>query len=597
MTNDQGSSAAPGSPQSDTEADADAGAPQDAQVPPSASQPATESQPSAGPDGSGPPDERRISRRALLASAGLVAGTVVATVAGVEVIGPLLGTASPSATPAAAAPTPGSAAAADVPSGSPETTPSPTPGSGPTPTPPPPGPRLAFRSRPDLTPPAVLVRSRSAGTAPGLLLLTPNNGEAEDGPTIYDETGGLVWMRPDSATGKEGLHATNLQVVELNGAPLLCWWEGTVNGGIGDGEFVLVDASYQEVLRVQTPGGGADLHEFLVTPQGTALYLVDHGAPPPPGSTGPLPDQVMDCAIVEVDLATGERLFEWHSVDHIALDETYIDPPQPGGGGVYDYVHSNSIEVDTDGTLLVSARNTCAVYKIDKASGQIVWRLGGKRSDFAMGDGADFGWQHDARRHPDGTITIFDDRQPPEQGRGIVLRLDETAMTATLVRAYARPDGLEISSQGNMQLLANGNFLVGWGSQPVLTEFSADGRVLFDASLPAGKQSYRDVRVAWSGFPAEAPALAIDRVVAITAGQHRINAYASWNGATDVTAWRLLAGPSTDKLRRIADIPRAGFETVISEVVPAKATLVAVAALDSSGNVLSTSAVVEAQAS
>ncbi len=592
MTNDQGSSATPESPQPGDEAGSSEGA-----APGAASGQGAASGRGASPAGAQPPEDRLISRRALLASAGLVAGTAVATVAGIEIVGPLLGSGSPSASPSAAAPSPSSTAAAVVASETPEATPSPTPGGAPTPTPPPPGPRLAFRSRPDLTPPAMLIRDRSPETAPGLLLLTPNNGEAEDGPTIYDGAGDLVWMRPDSAVGKEGLHATNLQVVQVNGAPLLCWWEGTVNGGIGDGEYVLVDAGYQEVMRVQTPGGGADLHEFLVTPQGTALYFVDHGVPPPAGSRPPLPSQVLDCAIVEVDLASGKRLFEWHSVDHIAIDETYIDPPQEGGGGAYDYVHSNSVEVDTDGTLLMSARNTCAVYKIDRTTGQIVWRLGGKRSDFQMGEGADFGWQHDARRQADGTITIFDDRQPPEQGRGIVLRIDETAMTATLVREYARPDGLEISSQGSMQLLPNGNVLVGWGSQPVLTEFSADGQILFDASLPAGKQSYRAVRAAWSGLPAEPPALAIDRVVAVTSGQHRINAYASWNGATDVATWRLLAGPKAKDLSRVADIPRSGFETVISEVVPAQATWVAVAALDGAGNILSTSGAVEAKAS
>ncbi len=588
MTNDQELSAAPEPPQPGTEPGAEAAPIAEPEAPiaePEASTAAARSE---------PPAERRISRRALLASAGLVAGTAVVTATGLQVAGSLMATPAPAASPPG---TPGSTSAAAGPAVSPDATPSPAPDAGPTPTPPPPGPRLAFRSRPDLTPPAILVRTRTSETAPGLLLLTPNNGEAEDGPAIYDETGDLVWMRPDAAVNVDGLHTTNLQVVQLDGAPLLCWWEGTVNGGIGDGEFVMVDASYQEVLRVQTPGGGADLHEFVVTPQGTALYLVDHGVAPPAGSAPPLPKQVMDCAVVEIDLATGRRLFEWHSVDHIALDETYIDPPQEGDGGVYDYVHSNSIEVDTDGTLLVSARNTCAVYKIDRASGQIVWRLGGKRSDFRMGDGADFGWQHDARRQGDGTITIFDDRKPPEQGRGIVLRVDETAMTATLVHEYVRPDGLEVASQGNMQVLPNGNVLVGWGSQPVFTEFTSDGRVVLDASLPAGKQSYRDLRAAWNGLPAEVPALVIDRVVAVTSSQHRINAYASWNGATSVATWRLLAGPSDGELRQIADIPRTGFETILSEVVPADATWVAVAALDTADNVLSTSDAIEAPAS
>ena len=522
------------------------------------------------------PGQRRISRRSLLASAGLIAGTAVATAAGFELTRPLTG--DPTGT---AAPT--GLTARDVALASPLASP-PAASGGPTPTPPPPGPRLAFTSRPDLRPPALLLRTPPIGTARGLLLMTPNNGDVTDGPTIYQETGELVWMHADL-----GRHATNLQVIEYQGAPALCWWEGTVNVGIGDGEYVIVDAAYREIARISTDGGGADLHEFLVTPQGTALYFVDRAADPPSGSASPAPAQVLDCAVVEIDLASGQRVFEWHSVEHIAIDETYLDPPDDSTGA-YDYVHCNSIDVDHDGRLLVSARNTSAVYKIDRGSGEIVWRLGGRKSDFAMGDGADFGWQHDVRRRADGTITVFDDRLPPELGRGLVLAVDEHAMTATFVRDYKRHEGLEITSQGNMQLLPNGNVLVGWGSQPVLTEFASDGTIVFDASLPAGKQSYRDNRAEWSGQPSEPPALVLDTPVEVTRTQHRINAYVSWNGATGVRAWRLLAGARPDALAPVAETARTGFETVITEVVAtASAAYVAVEALDASGRVLGTS--------
>ena len=550
------------------------------------------------------PGQRRISRRSLLASAGLVAGSAIATAAGFELARPLAG----GAVSGNASPSP--LRAGDVALASPlPSPPAVTPeGTGaPTPTPPPPGPRLAFRSRPDLRPPALLIRTPAVATAPGHLLLTPNNGDAADGPTIYEDSGELVWMHADA-----GVHATNLQVVEYRGAPALCWWEGNVNGGIGDGEYVFVDAAYEEIARIRTEGGGADLHEFRVTPEGTALYFVDRPAAAPagsvfpapsagstspaaspgtasPGTASPSPPQVLDCAVVEIDLATGERLFEWHSVDHIAVDETYIDPPG-AGSAAYDYVHLNSIDVDADGTLLVSARNTCAVYKIDRTTREIVWRLGGRRSDFAIGERADFGWQHDVRRQADGTLTIFDDRKPPELGRGLVLELDEGARTATFVRSYERPEGLEVTSQGNMEVLPNGNVLVGWGSQPVVTEFASDGTIVFEASLPAGKQSYRDVRAEWSGQPSELPALALDPLVTVTATQRRINAYASWNGATGVQAWRLLAGASPDVMATVAETSRTGFETVITEVVPAgSAAYVAVEALDASGRVLGTS--------
>ena len=541
------------------------------------------------------PDAPRISRRLLLASAAVAVGAAGAAAIGFELDVPAAfkeptsGPPSPRGAQATATPAPASTASK-----------------------PPPGPRFAFRSRPDIRPPQLVVRTPAAGTAPGLLLLTPNNGDGPDGPTIYDEAGGLVWMRPGT-----GPHATNLQVIRYQGAPAICWWEGSVTDGIGDGEFVIMDATYRELHRVRTAGGGADLHEFVVTADGTALYFVDRAVSPPSGQVmptpapsptptatpspapsrspatsqppaSPEPPTVLDCAVVEIDLATGRRLFEWHSVDHIAIDETYAGAPRPTGA--YDYVHANSIEVDDDGTLLVSARNTCAVYKIDRSSGEIVWRLGGRRSDFRMLAGATFGWQHDVRRRPDGTITLFDDQQPPEPGRGLTLRLDETAMTATHVGSYRRSSPLQVSSQGNMQVLPNGNILVGWGAQPVLTEFGPDGTVLLDATLPAGKQSYRIVRADWSGRPADQPALAIDPLVDATSSQRRVIAYASWNGATEVRAWALLAGATARRLAEVAVVPRTGFETVITEVLdPKRASFVAVAALDEAGNRLGSS--------
>ena len=250
------------------------------------------------------PGQRRISRRSLLASAGLIAGTAVATAAGFEIARLLTG---------------GSPAGSAAPSGLTRD--------------------IALAS-PLASPPA-----------------------ASGGPTIYEETGELDWMHADL-----GRHATNLQVIEYQGQPALCWWEGTVKVGIGDGECV----------------------------------IVDRPADPPSGSASPAPAQVLDSAVVEIDLANGQRVFEWHSVDHIELDETYLDPPGDSTGA-YDYVHCNSIDVDHDGRLLVSARNTSAVYKIDRGTGEIVWRLGGRKSNFAMGDGADFGWQHDVRRQVLGT--------------------------------------------------------------------------------------------------------------------------------------------------------------------------------------------------
>jgi hypothetical protein len=258
-----------------------------------------------------------------------------------------------------------------------------------------------------------------------------------------------------------------------------------------------------------------------------------------------------------------------------------------GPNDIYDYVHANSIDVDADGNLIVSARNTSAVYKIDRGSGRIIWRLGGRRSDFTMGPGASFALQHDARRQPDGTLTIFDDGEAPGSSRGIVLRLDETAMTATLIREYPQPQRRLATSQGNLQLLPNGHVFVGWGSLPRFSEFDADGTLLYDASFSA-TQSYRDFRSTWVGLPLELPAMAVDR----QGGAYTV--YASWNGATEVATWEVLAGRSDASLLPVVTARRTGFETVMG--VPPVPGLLAVRARDASGAILGTSASVAAPA-
>jgi hypothetical protein len=439
--------------------------------------------------------------------------------------------------------------------------------------------RQHYRTRPDLTPPMLHVNVPASNTAPGLVFLTPDNGAGTDGPMIVDDAGQLVWLRPDS-----GHLAANLCVAEYLGESVLTWWEGTVNGGNGDGEFVMADASYTEMHRIRPQNGyRGDLHEFVITPEGTALYLCGNQVASGGGSAAPA---LWDDVIQEVELRTGRLLFEWHAADHIDVAETYVAPPT--ADGVYDYVHANSIGLDADGHLLVSARNTSAVYKIDRTSGAIRWRLGGRRSDFAMGDGTAFAYQHHARRQADGTITLFDDQSPPATGksRAIALRVDETQMAVTLVRAFSHPLGLVAGSQGNAQQTPNGNTFVGWGAQPYFSEFAPDGTLAFDVAFPAAMQSYRSFRFPWTGRPVERPAVA-----AASGPDGSMTVYASWNGATDVASWDALAGSSAATLDVVGTAPRDGFETAIS--VHSFAPLVAVQARDLAGHILAASSPIE----
>jgi hypothetical protein len=441
----------------------------------------------------------------------------------------------------------------------------------------------AFRSRPDLGPAAAEVTTREHGIAPGYIFVGLKEGVGEHGPMIIDDRGQLVWYSKYTS-------ARDFKMQYYRGRTVLTWWEGRVVAGHGVGEYVIFDGSYREIARVRAGNGyRGDLHEFLITPQDTAL-LTAYGAEPADLSAigGGADGAVWDGVAQEVGIETGEVLFEWHSLEHVGVEESYVYPPQDPNF-IYDYFHINSIDVDHDGNLLVSARNTWTVYKIDRESGEVLWRLGGKKSDFEMGSGTRTAFQHDARRRKDGTITVFDNGAHPqvhEQSRGIMVELDEGEMSATLLREYASPEKIVATSQGNAQLLPDGNVFVGWGAAPFVSEFSRDGELLLNAGFPPEAESYRAFRFPWSAQPTDTPALAVEQ-----RSDGKVALYASWNGATEVAAWEVLAGPDAGRLEPLGSVPRDGFETAM--LAQTSGPYVAVRAEDRSGEVLGTSEPVE----
>jgi Arylsulfotransferase (ASST) len=429
------------------------------------------------------------------------------------------------------------------------------------------GRRWAFRSRPDLSPPPVEVVKRSRATNEGYLFAAPKNGPGEaypakDGPMILDDGGRPVWFRP---VPEEGQDAMDFKVQRYRGEPVLTWWQG-VHGGWGDGEYLIFDGSYREVARVRAGNGFAgDHHEFLVTERDTALITIYRRVRmdlSPFG--GPRGATVMDGVVQELDIETGDVLFEWHSLEHVDFEESTAGP-NPDQRYAYDYFHLNSVAEDNDGNLLVGARKTSAVYKVDRESGEVIWRLGGKRSDFAMGEGVRFAFQHDARRQKDGTITIFDNRgaDMDEPSRAIRLWLDEEAMTAELASEYTLPEDPFAIFQASVQDLPNGNVFVGWGSAPFLSEHTRDGALLFEARFPKTVESYRAFRSGWVGRPKDRPAV-VAEVGSEEGSEERVTLYVSWNGATEVASWEILTGPGPDGLEPLGSAPRKGFETQIS---------------------------------
>jgi hypothetical protein len=440
-----------------------------------------------------------------------------------------------------------------------------------------------FKSRPDLSPPIVRVRTRSRGTSPGYIFIAPKLRVAQAGPMILDDAGNVVWFKPLDTRG-----VTDFRVQRYRGQPVLTWWRGRAPPHARDGYYVIYDSSYPKIADVQAGNGlVGDIHEFLITPQDTAFITVYHRRPADLSSVGrSRHGTIYDGIVQEVDVATRRVLFEWHSFPRVALTESYAKAPRRGA---YDYFHINSIDVEPNGDLLVSARNTHTLYEIDRATGKILWRLGGKRSDFKLGPGARFAWQHDARRQPNGTITLFDNgATPPVEkfSRVLVLRVDEKARRVTLVRSYVHPRHLLSPWEGNAQFLPDGHVFVGWGSNPNYTEFDANGRVLLDASFGregykpgTAADSYRAFRFEWTGHPVDRPR------ITITSGR----LFVSWNGATDVSKWTLLAGRDAQHLAPFRTVANAGFETAIP--LPSAAGSVSVRALGSDGQVLGNSPV------
>jgi hypothetical protein len=453
---------------------------------------------------------------------------------------------------------------------------------------PPPGPTQHFKSRPDLHPPVVKIRVAAHGTAPGYIFLAPKMAVAQAGPMIMDNRGQLVWFHPLKLT--KGV--TDFRAQRYRGRPVLTWWRGRLSDvGVGSGWYAIYDDSYRPVAEVR-PGHGlvGDVHEFRLTSRGTALMTIYHRRHVDLTSIGgPKDGLIWDGIVQEVDIATGRVVFEWHSFPQVGIKESYSNPPKKQLGTKpfpYDYIHLNAIDEEPDGNLLISGRNTHAVYEVSRKTGKILWRLGGKQSTFRVGPGARFAWQHDVRRQPDGTITVFDNGSAPpvhKFTRVLVLKVDEQRKQVTLVRSYHHPKKLLSPFEGNAQFLPDGHVFVGWGGDPYVSELSKDGRVLLDAYFGHGKppgadaDTYRAYRIVWQGHPTDVPS------VAISAGK----VYVSWNGATDVARWQVLTGNVNDDLAAGPAVPRSGFETAIK--LPAKGSYVAVQALNKTGRVLAVS--------
>ena len=449
-----------------------------------------------------------------------------------------------------------------------------------------PGTVQSFVSEPGLHPPQVAILASAPGASDQDVFVAANGSYPQRGPMIFDRAGRLVWFKPLPP----GKAAMDLQVERYGGQPVLVWWQGYIGLSVGFGTDELYSSSYRPLAAV-TGGNGyrADLHDIQLTPGGaafiTAFSPVEANLSPVGGAYRAA---LLDAIVQEVDVRTGLVMFEWHAYGHVALGDSYWSRPA-SPATPWDFFHVNSISFDPwgDGNFLISSRNTWAGYEIDHDTGQVLWRIGGRRSTFKLDPGTGMAWQHDIRWQPDHTLTAFDNGDAPrehQQTRIVHERIDWHARTVRLLSQAGHTPPWLANSQGNAQRLPDGSSFVGWGALPYVSEYSPADKLTFEARLAAPGASYRAFTFAWTGTPAAPPALALR---AASAGA--VSAYASWNGATGVSSWRLLAGPSSTQLAPVTTVPSSGFETAI----PAQAgqPCWAAAALDDAGATLATSAV------
>ncbi|KAF8849296.1 hypothetical protein BDZ45DRAFT_697679 [Acephala macrosclerotiorum] len=427
----------------------------------------------------------------------------------------------------------------------------------------------------DLVSPHVNVLQSSPECDSSLYTLLTPRGSSTSEPTgvILDHEGHLIWT-----SGWEGQQIYNLLVQEYKGESYLTFWAGNdAVGGHGAGFYYMLDKHYNLFLKIGAAGGlDGDLHDFRLTENGTALMTVYQVINKDLSDLGkPWVGEIWDCLIQEVDIETGELIFQWRASDHYKVSDTLRDIGDDGGiGRAFDFFHMNSIAKDSKGNYLTSSRYMHSLTYVNGTDGEIIWIMGGKRNmfeDLSDGHATNFAYQHDARWSEEDTeVTMFDngvDDPHPKiaDTRGLRLQLDQERMTAEVVAEYKNPHHIHGISQGSFQTLPNGNAFMGYGNTAAFTEYSHNSTVLCDTHFGAESrfgagevQSYRVYKYAWHAWPETNPDVAIAED-----DEGEWTFYVSWNGATEVREW-VLQGTDESESDEWVDLERilkTEFET------------------------------------
>ncbi|KAI2780498.1 ASST-domain-containing protein [Daldinia loculata] len=452
-----------------------------------------------------------------------------------------------------------------------------------------------FKSRSDLAPPRLNITiPATEDVEKGYLFVAPfagfpdtpteQHGPRQAGPYIFRDNGDLVW----SGYGIFSIWSTNFQAGRWRGKDILFSFEGDHNPGYGHGHghITIMDNHYETIRELRAGNHKlVDKHEFHIINEETGLIQIYQPVARDLTAWGGSAGQqwIVNSIIQELDIATGKLLFEWSSLDYVSPDEAIlpINPGQAGSGfnssDAWDYFHINSVDKDSEGNYLISARDACSIHKINGTDGSIIWKLNGKDSSFKVPKDAEFCFQHHARfisQYDDvEIISLYDNSAhgtehsggsevhtaPTSSGK--IIKVNTTSWEAELVQAFFPPDDLLSKSQGSTQTLSNGNVLVNWGSSGAVTEYLPNGTAIFHSYMDSGYlglgvENYRAFRYNWTGLPNEEPAIVALR------GEEGVTAYVSWNGDTETRTWRFYAVVDEFGSKEfIGEAERTSFET------------------------------------
>jgi hypothetical protein len=424
-------------------------------------------------------------------------------------------------------------------------------------------PHLEFKSS-SLRPPRLKATGKASEGAGNYIFMTPKGPHRESSkPAIYTLDGDLVFIDETHE------HTSDFKPQTYQDQRYLTFSygfsTGAPNPGHGYGKAVFLDQEYRTIefdldepiaSLIEEPPGNMDFHEHIMGNSDTLFVTAYNNTPydlSPIG--GPKDGWLANSMFFEIEPPTGRVVSSWSAIDHILLSDSRLPLPSYMGDGTkrapYDHFHINSIQPLGEDRLLINSRHTWCSYVLDRASGKVLQTIDGYEHGFS--------WAHHARAHNltedgDFAMTLFDNHNMKDDKggnftQGLLLEVSQRNKSAKVVQKFETD--FYADSQGSLQALEGGNFLLGGGRIPLIIEHDGAGKKVWEARFEAEERgySYRTFRGDWNGTPRDwNPSLVVEKGVA----------YVSWNGATEVEEWNVYVD---EDLRGIAK--REGFETMV----------------------------------